>query len=130
MPSQAADRTYEVDANALNIKSITLNFSETGCTVSFKTQSAENRFPCGYGEWQYGEINLFNYPWLSDEPTPVAVSGAWTNESCFTMIIRLIETPFFHTLVYHFLSNELLLEMRVNVTMEVPTTLLLTAHLL
>jgi hypothetical protein len=66
---------------------------------------------------------------LSDDPKLVFVSGGWANEGCFTMVVRLIETPFYYCLDYHFIDNEMLIEMRVNVTLEVPKTLLLTAHL-
>lgn len=127
-PPHASDRTYVVDANALNIESIAFNFYGTECRVSFKRPGGEDRFPCGYSEWRYGQINLFNQPWLPDEPTPVAASGAWISEDCFRMTVRLIETPFFHTLAFHFIEDELLLEMRVNVALEVPKTVLLTAH--
>ena len=37
-------------------------------------------------------------------------------------------TPFFHTLVCHFIGDELLIETRVNTSLEATETLLLTAH--
>lgn len=128
LPSHVAGRTYEIDPNALNVESIGLDFFPTDCQVNFKTPGGEDMFLCGYGEWRYGQTNLFNKPWLSDEPTTIAASGMWISEDCFTMTVRLLETPFSHTLVYHFVDEELLLEMRVNVTLEVPETLLLTGH--
>ena len=83
---------------------------------------------CGYGEWRHGQTDIFNGFWLSD-PTSVVSSGAWATSDCFRMVIRLIESPFFYTLAFHFIGDEMLIEMRVNVTMEIPRTLLLTAHL-
>ncbi len=44
------------------------------------------------------------------------------------MVVRLYETPFFHTLVFHFVEDEMLVETRVNVALEAPKTLLLTAR--
>jgi hypothetical protein len=78
--------------------------------------------------WLQGQTTLFNEPWLSGS-TPVAASGAWTAEDRFRMVVRLYETPFFHTLVYHFGGDEMLVEIRVNVALEIPEALLLTARL-
>jgi CubicO group peptidase (beta-lactamase class C family) len=130
IPSHVTDRTYEVDANALNLETIALNFSRSGCMISFKRPGGEDTLFCDYGEWRQGQTNLFNGPWLSDDPVPVVTSGGWASKDCFTMVVRLLETPFFYSLAYHFIDDEMLLEIRVNVTLEVPKTLLLTAHLL
>ncbi len=126
--SQVTGRTYQVETNALNIESLALNFSQSDCSVRFKRPGGEDTFRCGYGQWEYSQIRLFNQPWLTDEPTPVAVSGAWLSADCLTMTIRLIETPFFYTLVYHFIDTELLLEMKINVSLEAPQTLVLTGQ--
>ncbi|MEP7289062.1 MAG: serine hydrolase [Chloroflexota bacterium] len=121
-------RIYGVDANTLKIETIFLNFTESGCMVGFTTPYREETFPCGFGRWQQGQTTLFKGSWLSDDPTPVVTSGAWTTEDSFTMVVRLYETPFFYTLVYHFIEDEMLLEIKVNATMESPKPLLLTAH--
>ncbi len=126
--SQLSGRTYRVDSNALNIETIALNFTVSGCTVTVKTPDGEETFPCDYGVWRQGHTKLFNNLWLSDDPTPVVASGAWTTEDSFTMVVRLHETPFFHTLVYHFIEDELLLEIRINVTLESSKPLLLSAQ--
>jgi CubicO group peptidase (beta-lactamase class C family) len=91
-------RTYEVDANELSIASITLDFTQSECVVTFKTPTGEETLRCGYGEWRQDQTNLFNRlngPWLSDYHKLVFVSGGWANEDCFSMVFRLIETPFF-----------------------------------
>jgi hypothetical protein len=77
--------------------------------------------------WQQGQTGLFNDPWLFD-PRPVAVSGAWTAEDTLTMVARFYETPFYHTLVYHFAGDEMMIETRVNVSFGSLSPLLLTAH--
>lgn len=120
-------RTYKVDANELNIETISLNFAESGCIVMLKTAAGEENFHCGYGVWQTGQTTLFNEPRLS-VPMPIVASAAWTAEDRFTMVVRLYETPFFHTLIFHVVGAEMLIETRVNVSFESPKTLLLTAH--
>jgi len=104
-----------------------LDFADVGCTVSIKTAMGEETIPCGYGTWQPGQTALFNERWMS-APTPIATSGAWTSEDSFTMVVRLYETPFYHTLVYHFVEGDMMFEARVNITLESPEPLLMTAH--
>ncbi len=126
--SQVSGRTYAVDVNALKIETITLNFATSNCTVRVKTAAGEETILCGYGSWQQGQATLFNQPLLFDR-TPTATSGAWTAEDTFTMVIRLYETPFFHTLVCHFAGDEMMVEIQVNVSLESMKPLLLTAQL-
>jgi CubicO group peptidase (beta-lactamase class C family) len=131
-PFQATGRSYALDANPLNIEALTLDFTQIDSLVTFKTPGHEDTLCCGDGEWRRSQTNLFNLyngPWLSDSPTPVMSSGGWVSNDCFSMIVRLVETPFFYRLTYHFVGDELLLEMQVNVTMEIQKNLLLTARL-
>jgi len=44
------------------------------------------------------------------------------------MVVRLYETPFFHTIVCHVVENEMMLESHVNVSLESTQPLLLTAR--
>ena len=127
-----ATRTYKVDANELDIESIALDFTQFECVVVFKTSTGEETLHCGYGEWRQGQTHLFNRlngPWLSDAHTLVFSSSGWENKDVFSMVVRLIETPFFYSLAFHFLDNEMLVEICVNVNLDLPKTLLLTARL-
>ena len=125
--SQVVGRTYDVDVNDLKIETIALHGTESGWTVRIKTAAGEETISCGYGVWQPGQTTLFGDFWVVG-PTPVVASGAWTAEEDFTMVVRLYETPFFHTLVYHFIGDEMLIETWVNASLEATKTLLLTAH--
>jgi CubicO group peptidase (beta-lactamase class C family) len=126
--SQVSGQTYRVDENERKIETIALDFGATGCLVRIKTAAGEETLPCGYGVWQPGQTTLFKDAWLSGS-APVVASGAWTAEDSFTMILRLHETPFFHTLVFYFDGDELLVEARVNVSLEAPRPLLLAGIL-
>ncbi|HLZ57885.1 MAG TPA: serine hydrolase [Ktedonosporobacter sp.] len=125
--SQVVGRTYHVDVNDLSIETIALHVTESGWTVNIKTTAGIDVISCGYDVWQPGQTTLFNDFWVVG-PTPVVASGAWTAEENFTMVVRLYETPFFHTLVYHFVGDEMLIETWVNASLEATKTLLLTAH--
>ena len=115
--SQVSGRTYRVDANDLEIETVSLNFTGSGCTVRVKTAMGEETIPGGYGAWRQGQTTLFDNPWLVGLK-PFVASGAWTAEACYTMVVRLYETPFYHTLVFHFVGDELMAEVRVNVSFE------------
>lgn len=126
--SQLSGRIFAVDDNALGIETVVLNFTDGDCTVRLRTGEREEIIPCGYGVWLRGQPTaLFGQPLLFDR-TPITASGAWTAEDTFTLVVRLFETPFYHTLICHFVEDEMLLEIRVNVSLESLRPLLLTAH--
>lgn len=128
--SQISGRTYAVDANSLGIKSISLNFTQSDCIVSIETMVCVETIPCGYGRWQPGHTtSLFSQSLLFDHVL-ITSSGAWTAEDIFTIIVRLYETPFYHTVICHFVSDGMLVEIQVNVSLESLKPLLLTAHLI
>jgi hypothetical protein len=123
---------HVVDTNELSIEFIEFAFTQSECVVAFKTPTGEEMLRCGYGKWRQGQTNLFNLlsePWLSDYHALIFTSGGWANEDVFTMVVRLIETPFYYSLAYHFIEDEMLVEIRISVDIELPKTLLLTARL-
>jgi len=125
--ARVSGRTYAVDANALKLETIAFSFTEMGCTVSLKTAAGEEIILCGYGTWQRGYTTLFNQPLLFDGATTTA-SGAWRTEDTFVMVIRLYETPFYHTVVCHFIGDEMMIEAQINISMESMEPVLLTAR--
>lgn len=125
--SAVSGQTYAFDANELKLETLTLNVDGPDGAIHIKTAFAEESIPFGYGQWQRGQTSLFNGPW-EFEAAPVATSGAWTAEDVLTLIMRLYETPFYHTLTCHFVGNDLLIETRVNVSFGSLKPVLLTAH--
>ena len=124
--AKVSGRSYKADANDLKIETIALNFADSGCTVKFKTAAGETTIPCEYGEWRAGETTLFNAPWESDLE-PIVASGAWTFDDTFTMVVRVYETPFFQTMVYHFSGDGLTIQTRVNVGFAPPKVQVIAA---
>jgi CubicO group peptidase (beta-lactamase class C family) len=125
--SQVSGQTYLVDANSLKVETITPTFTASGCTLTLKTAGGEETIRCGYGAWLPGETTLFGQPLLFDRAI-VAASGGWTAEETFTMIARLVETPFFHKVVFHFMGEDMMVESGVNVSLESLEPILLTAR--
>jgi CubicO group peptidase (beta-lactamase class C family) len=125
--AKVSGRIYTVDTNEAKVETIVFNFAGSDCTVSIKTAAREALIPCGYRVWQEGQTNLFNQPWHSDA-VPITTSGAWTADDTFTMVVRLYETPFFHTFAFRFTGDQLTVETQVNVGFEPPKTLVFTGH--
>lgn len=125
--SQVSGKTYVVDKNILSIETIRFDFTGSDCTIRVKTGGKDETLPCGYATWLHGKTALFSQPLLFED-TPTAISGAWTTDTTFKMIIRLYETPFFHTVICDFIDHELMIEIQINVSMESLTPILLTAH--
>jgi CubicO group peptidase (beta-lactamase class C family) len=128
LASRVSGRTYVVDTNELMINSITFNFTETTCDITFKTAQNEENILCGYGTWQRSQTTLFHQPLLFDRAR-IATSAAWTNHDTFTIIFRLYETPFYYTMLCHFADDEMLIEIQVNVSLESMKPIVMTAQL-
>jgi CubicO group peptidase (beta-lactamase class C family) len=128
LAAQVSQRIYRVDDNTLSIKTIAFDYDAAGCTLHIRTTMGEEVIPCGYGEWQRGRTNrLFQQSLLFDRAA-ITSSGAWTADDTFTLIVRLYETPFYHTLACHFMGDELLLDVQINVSLESLQPLLLVGH--
>jgi CubicO group peptidase (beta-lactamase class C family) len=129
--SRVSGRTYVVEKNELGLETITLTFSETVCEIGVTMTTGEEMFACGYDRWETGKTTVFNVidpRWFSADASPVAASGAWTADDTFKMIVRLYESPFYHTMVFHFMSDELMIESQINTSLESMKPLLLTAR--
>ncbi|MBZ0278703.1 MAG: serine hydrolase, partial [Anaerolineae bacterium] len=124
---QVSGRTYQVEDNELQVKTIGLDFGDTGCTLHIQTATQEAIIPCGYGRWQAGQTHLFNESPLQLSAA-IMSSGAWTAANMFTAQFRRYETPFFHTLVCQFDGDRLTIQTRVNVGFIPPETVILRAH--
>lgn len=125
--AQVSKRIYQVNANALGVETLVLTFAGADCTLRVTTAAGEETIPCGYGKWRQGELTtLFRQPLLFDR-TLIMTSGAWTTDDVFTLRVRLIETPFCHTLTCHFVDDDVLIESRINVSLESMEPVLLMA---
>ena len=120
-------QSYQVDANELQIEDIRFDVVESGWLLSFKIAHGEEQIPVGYGEWKPGQTILLDEPQTS-ALHPVATSGGWTAEDTFTVVMRLVETPFYQTLVFNFMGDDLLVETGVNLSLEAAPKQLLTAR--
>jgi CubicO group peptidase (beta-lactamase class C family) len=114
--SKFSGKTFLSEANTLGIESLSLEFSESKSTVTLKTKDGEQRLTAGYESWHRGQASIFHENWLSGLQNFVA-SGAWLDEDCYLMELRLYESPYIFTMSYQFEEEALLITMQINVSL-------------
>ncbi|MBN1921323.1 MAG: serine hydrolase [Anaerolineae bacterium] len=97
--SAVSGRRYTLEANPLGSRSITLRFEDGGCQLSLRDKRGTHTVEAGYGAWRYGETRL---PLETQNPVPVAASGAWTAADTYTAQLWYYETPFCVTVTCRF----------------------------
>jgi hypothetical protein len=129
LAASVSGRTYKLDANELHIETIRFEAMDSDTpTVTIQTAGkAAATIVCGYHEWCSGAGYLPNSP-LDTASEPLAASGAWTAADAFTLVVRLYETPFYHTYELYFDGDDLMVETRVNVAFDAPRPVLLTGQ--
>jgi CubicO group peptidase (beta-lactamase class C family) len=75
----------------------------------------DTRVPCGHGEWRKGGRLPLTGRHYDGSPLPVAASGAWTDDSTYTVRACFCETPFCTTLRLEFQGEVLLFDQQSNV---------------
>lgn len=123
-PVQTANQSYKFEANELKLERIGFTFTPSSCTVRFTTAELEENITCGNGAWHEGQSMLLKGP-RDSEPMRIVASGGWTAQDTFTMVVRLVQTPFYNSFVYRFSEKQLTLETRVNVGFKPPQTTVL-----
>jgi CubicO group peptidase (beta-lactamase class C family) len=124
--NQVSGRTYVCEPNELHIETITPQFSDVGCTFVIKTPEGEETIASGFGNWKLGATRLFQQNMLFDR-TPAASIGAWVSDDTYAAVICLYETPFYHRWTCHFMDDDLMVEVGINVSLESMKPILLTA---
>jgi CubicO group peptidase (beta-lactamase class C family) len=113
---RVSGKSYLVEANKMGIESLSLEFSEDGCTLSLKTSQGDETITAGYGRWHQGQSSLFTELWLSAHQRIVA-SGAWLDENCYAMVIRLFESPYVYSCTFQFETEILTIRLEINVSL-------------
>jgi hypothetical protein len=103
-------RVYACQANEQKIESIVFDFSDGGCALTIKGRRRKYQVNCGYGKWLEGEAPLYGRT-----SQRVFASGSWESETTFVIVLRFIETPFYHTLTCRFDAHEVKIETVANV---------------
>lgn len=118
---------YRFDENPLGLHAVRFDFGTDGCTLTLTTATGQDLLGCGHRAWRQGETGIFGQRTLFERARCLS-SGAWVAEETYMLVVRLYETPFFQTVEAHFVGDELMLEVRVNVSLESLRPVVLTAQ--
>jgi hypothetical protein len=118
LASQVSRRWYELPDNERGLRAIALDLASSSPALLVRTASGETRTPMGIGSWvrsPSGFSNGINHLLSVPDKTPVALSGAWTSDSVFTVKLVGPETPFYSLMSFRFDGDRLLLDGEYNV---------------
>ena len=107
--SKVSGKSFVMEANDLNIQSVSFQFESDGCELKMGVPHGEELIKCSYEDYREGITNLMG------SPTPIAVCGNWKDENTFAMLLRFIETPFCYNLNCEFRDGVVELKVAVNV---------------
>lgn len=109
----ASGKTYALEANNLNLHSVKFDFSDEGSTLTLCNGAGEQTVPVGYQTWAKGSADLRIF---GEEV--VAASGAWTDDSTFTVHQCFYETEVGAVFTFHFEGDDLQMSYEPNVDWE------------
>jgi len=115
--ARIAGRRFVFPANRQGVESIMFEPAAEGADVVIAARVAgkDQRIVCGRGSWVKGSIVMGERG-----PVPIAVSGAWSSEDTYSLILYRYETPFSTTYDVRFAGDEAILDVDTNVGLEPP----------
>jgi CubicO group peptidase (beta-lactamase class C family) len=122
--SRVSGKWFAFPADA-PVKAVMLDLSPRAPVLVVRTASGDTRTPMGLGTWvrsDSGFANGIERMLAVPTPTPVALSGAWTADSVFTVKVIAPETPYYTTLAFRFAGRgeRLTLASEYNVSFGLP----------
>jgi CubicO group peptidase (beta-lactamase class C family) len=118
LASKISRRWYSVPTNAAGIAAVSLDLAPRAPALLVRTASGVQRTPLGIGSWgatQPGFATGID-KLLAVPPHPqVALAGAWTADSVFTLKTVAPETPFYSVLTFAFHGDRLTIDGSYNV---------------
>ncbi len=103
-------KVIRIADNDNGIKTLTFDFSDTGCRITVDAEHGREQIMCGAGTWERGVSALDR-----GVPKRVAASGAWRDEQTYVVDLWWYETPFRTTLTCQFNGDRLDVTQQVNV---------------
>ena len=126
---RAATQTFEVAANKLGVKRVSLAFDKDKLAFTLLDDQGEHRVECGMCRWIVGETDLSAVP-LKLVPTvgpgeskmKLAASAAWSDEHTLVMFWRFIETAHYQSVTCRFDRDEVRVEFKKSLAILNPGT--------
>lgn len=104
-------KTYRLESNHLKFESVTLQFGDERSTLILRDERGEHTIPMGTSTWLKGATDLRG---RGDEPT--AACGSWTADDTYEVRICCTEDAYCPIYRFHYVSDELQLEIEPNAT--------------
>lgn len=122
VPSQAlycGRKAYRLDNNPHGLRKIVLEIQEKGLTVQLSYgDERDNVLPFSYIEMLHAQ-DVF-YKDLSLHRQEVITSAAWQDQLTLQLTLLYIETPYIVTYIIRFREEEIDVEFRINVSLNIP----------
>jgi len=118
LAAKVSRRWYTLDNNDRGLKAIALDLTPRAPAILVRSAAGEARTPLGVGTWQRSPTGFTNglESLLAVPQQPaVALSGAWTADSVFTLKIVAPETPFYTTMTFSFRGDAVSIDSEDNV---------------
>jgi beta-lactamase family protein len=113
-------KTFLIAKNDNQIKSISFQFKDGLCDVSFKTDTAVHVLTFGSGNWQTGETTRHGPYLLSSAkanqsglpPFKIAGRYSWKDDHTLQLVLRYIESPHSERMIFDFDKNNVSVEIQ------------------
>jgi CubicO group peptidase (beta-lactamase class C family) len=107
LASLVGSRWYAIEPGPLQVEGMRFDLDGSGGAMIVRTPAGEQRVAFGWGVWQKGITTLFMAQPLVSQTQVVMASAVWSAEDTLLVTMRLVETPFYHTLTCHFAGDRL-----------------------
>ena len=104
-------KLYTLETNDLNLKGVKLAFGDEGSTLTLVTPAGEQTVSVGYETWARSTAELREY---GEEV--IAASGAWTDDSTYTVYLSFYESEVGVIFTFHFEGDNLRMTYEPNVS--------------
>ena len=118
LAAKVSRQWYALDDNSRGLKAIALDFTSRSPAILVRTAAGEMRTPFGIGTWQRsgtGFTNGLDRLLAVPRQPAVALNGAWTADSVFTLKIVAPETPYYTTMTFSFGGDTVTVDSEHNV---------------
>jgi hypothetical protein len=120
--ARVSGKTFAVAENVDGIETIRFDFAAGETQITIHNDRGEQRLTAGSDEWRRDSTGIGPFDRATRasaprqaEPWPVAVSGAWTDDTTYTAKVWWHETPFARTLTCRFADDRVTVEQQANV---------------
>jgi CubicO group peptidase (beta-lactamase class C family) len=115
------NRTYKLEANLLNLKSLQLDLSPEGGRLIFKGQTMQYSLEFANEDWTISRSGFLPTFWRPGRPTPsdafaVAAACAWIDKDVLEIKARYYETPFYLAITCRFEGDQVIVQSKINVS--------------